>query len=341
MARLTRKFGKVSPNSSDHRKVAELRGVKPHEFFGVVAGATGDVKCVVCNTSLSDSLSVERMIGPKCYGDNYKEEPPLSPERFASILGRIVALDSRHCDVPGSIDSDVIEYIVANRRSSRSVANILLAWGSVNALRGRAAKVLAITPIFREMGYARLADRLEKDRSPWHLDQEGDLIYIKTPSPRGKELRTQLSWVGVQATWSQVKGRKYYLEVPAKEKKALWAVLKSKHSNVHLSVSGVGVLVIPSITEPEREYLNSRDVRPTPQPTPAPNLFVRVVDQGEFVQVFTTPPWEAPQAASFVEALRGFKGRRWDQTRKCWSVPKAFQGAIRKNARTLMGVRVQ
>jgi len=327
MANLTRKSGVVSNNTADHRKVASLKGLKPHEFFGVVSGATGDVRCVVCGKELTDALSVERMIGPKCFGDHYEEAPALDADHFAKVAGMVVALDSRVNDSNGAIDEDVIDFILAHPNDSRAVANILVAWGSVNARKGARAKVLAITPILRELGYPTLADRLEKDRAPFHLFVEGSTVYLRASSEDARTLRRKLPWVGVKPIPCRDKGRTKYLMVPTADKAVLWAVLKHQFEGVALSIEGKGLVVLPAVTAAERDMLNKRDINNKPVVVKSAPQKVLVKRDADRLLLNSPPPWESQEASAFIEGVRAINGRRWHAQDKHWSVPR---GAVQQ-----------
>jgi hypothetical protein len=319
MVNLTRKSGSVTSVTDDHRKVASLHGIKPHDFFGVISGATGDVRCVICNKRLTDALSVERMVGPKCFGDLYKEAPPLDEDTFAKVMGMVAALDSRVNASDGAIDHDVIDFILAHPNDSRAVANILVAWGSVNARKGSPAKVLAVTPILRELGYPTLANRLEKDRTPFHLFVEGETVYLRAPRSEARTLIEKLPWVGVKPVPCSDKGRKKYLKIPTADKAVLWAVLKHQFEGVALSIEGKGLVVLPPVSEREKAALNGLDPQSS-EVQPVKDVILKE-DEDRLI-LNSPPPWESGEAASFVNTLKGIRGRWWHSEEKHWSVPK-------------------
>ena len=321
MTNLTRKSGVVSMKGGDHRKVATLHGVKPHDFFGVVSGSTGDARCVVCKRHLTDALSVERMVGPQCFGDHYKEAPPLDGDAFAKVMGMVATLDSRVNATDGAIDHDVIDFILAHPSDSRAVANILVAWGSVNARKGSPAKVLAITPILRELGYPTLANRLEKDRTPFHLFVEGETVYLRAPRSEARTLIEKLPWVGVKPVPCSDKGRRQYLMVPTADKAVLWAVLKHQFEGVALSIEGKGLVVLPAVKPVEKDRLNRLDPQSAVEPVVA-NTDVILKEEDDRLILNSPPPWESGDAASFVTAIKDLKGRWWHSAEKHWSVPK-------------------
>lgn len=321
MTSLTRKSGAVT-DAADHRKVATLHGVKPHDFFGVVSGATGDVRCVVCGKPLTDALSVERMVGPKCFGDHYSEAPPLNEAGFAKVMGMIAALDSRVNDSDGAIDHDVIDFILAHPADSRAVANILVAWGSVNSRKGVRAKVLAITPILRALGYPTLSNRLEKDRTPFHLFVEGETVYLRAPLSEARTLIDKLPWVGVKPVQCRDRGRKKYIMVPTADKAVLWAVLKHQFEGVALSIEGKGLVTLPPVSDREKDMLNDRDPQSKAVQPVKGNTDVILKEGDDRLILNSPPPWESGEASSFVTALKGIKGRWWHSAEKHWSVPK-------------------
>ena len=346
MVTLTRNNGSVSQAAqAAHREVASLKGVEPHRFFGIVHGAT-DCHCVICGKALSDALSCTKMIGPVCSKKYYTDEPVVSDGVMEKVVGLVAGLDGRHNTSAGSIDPDVIDFLMANRKSSRAFANILLAWGSVNAAKAARSKVLAISPIFRELGYGNLADRLEKDRTPHRIDTSklGFGVVVPAKDLRGFEKR--LRWVKVKFTRDLTKsGKTRKLIFESKDKATVWLVIKSCFWGKPLSIEGKGVITVAKLTDKERSKLEALDTYKPPTPAVVtPTLFCRVEPSPtnpQVLRVFCTPPWEDPKAASFIDSIRSVKGRRWDGVTKCWTVPASYRKGVIETARLTLGVTVR
>ena len=337
---LTRRDGKV--DRAAHRKVAKLKGLAPHEFFGVVHGAT-DCHCVVCGKGLSDALSCTKMIGPVCSRKYYSDEPVVSDETMSKVIGMVAALDGRVSENPGSIDEDVIDFLMANKCSSRAFANILLAWGSVNAAKAARHKVLSITPIFRELGYGNLADRLEKDRTPQRIEPGADTFKVILPRPKLPLFGRKAKLVDVPCHKEKTpSGITRALVFKNTDKPVVWALLAHQFGGKPLSIEGKGVVLIPQVTQAQRDLLNARDIRGRQTPNPMGFMCRLEVDpsNSKLLRVFCTPPWEADEARAFVDALRSLKGRRWERDHKCWSVPASKRAKVAEAAKTHFGLTV-
>lgn len=340
---LTRRNGSI--DRSAHRKVAKLKGLAPHEFFGVVHGAT-DCHCVVCNYALSDALSCTKMIGPKCSKMYYTDEPVVSDDDMAKVIGMVAALDSRTCTNPNSIDHDVIDFLMANKGSSRAFANILLAWGSVHASKAARHKVLAITPIFRVLGYGNLADRLEKDRTPHRIHNGVETFNLVIPVKDVWNFTRKCGWVKAPFTKDLTKGgRVRHLTFKKEVRPVVWALMCHSFANKPLSIEGKGIVMIPEISDKDKALLEARDIRKKPAvSTAVVNGFMCRLEADpenpKVIRVFCTPPWEATEAQAFVDVLRGLKGRRWEQAHKCWSVPASKRDKVASAAKTHLGLTV-
>ena len=340
---LTRRNGSI--DRSAHRKVAKLKGLAPHEFFGVVYGAT-ECRCVVCGRHLTDALSVQKMIGPICSRKYYSDEPVVSPATMGKVIGLVAALDGRVSTDAGSIDADVIDFLMANKKSSRAFANILLAWGSVHAVKAARHKVLAITPIFRELGYGNLADRLEKDRTPHRIHNGVETFNLVIPVKDVWDFTRKCGWVKAPFTKDLTKGgRVRHLTFKKEVKPVVWALMCHSFKGKPLSIEGKGIVMIPEISDKDKALLEARDIRKKPAvSTAVVNGFMCRLEADpenpKVIRVFCTPPWEAKEAEAFVDVLRGLKGRRWEHAHKCWSVPASKRDRVASAAKTHFGLTV-
>ena len=343
---LTRKDGSI--DRSAHRKVAKLKGLAPHEFFGVVYGAT-ECRCVVCGRHLTDALSVQKMVGPICSRKYYSDEPVVSSQTMAKVIGLVAALDGRVSTDAGSIDADVIDFLMANKKSSRAFANILLAWGSVNAAKAARHKVLAISPIFRVLGYGNLADRLEKDRTPHRIHNGVETFNLVIPVKDVWNFTRTCGWVKAPFTKDLTKGgRVRHLTFKKEVKPVVWALMCHSFKGKPLSIEGKGIVMIPEISDKDKALLEARDTRDKAYKAqgglPKANGFMCRFEadpkNAKVLRVFCTPPWEATEAEAFVSVLRGLKGRRWEHAHKCWSVPVSKRDKVSAAAKTHFGLTV-
>jgi len=335
-------------NRAAHRAVAELKGLAPHEFFGTVYGSTL-THCCVCRRPLTDALSVQKAIGPICSRKFYSDEPRISDETLAVCVGMVAMLDARHSENPGAIDAEVIDYILANKTSSRAFANILLAWASYHAQKGGRLKVTAITPVLRVLGYPSLADKLEMDRTPHRIMSGVDTFGLIVPARDMWSFTRKCGWIAVPFEKSH-SGHNGKLTFKATDRGIVWLLLKSAFHGKPLSIEGKGIVEIPTLSDKDKETLNARDVRNQVKATPvAPvvstsaNGFTCRLEEDpkkRITRVFSTPPWECDEAREFVDALRKIKGRKWHPMDKCWSVPTSKRAVVAEAAKAHFGLTI-
>jgi len=141
------------------------------EFAHVNAKATKILAthCCVCSTPLVDAKSIQAGIGPVCARKYLKNrDVETTPEEW----GRAIDLLAGAKLVPDDVKGKALK----RRDDARHVCNLLVYWASTNY--SDKSYVFECSQIIRMLGYVKLADKLEQDRTSAWLEQDEEFIYI-------------------------------------------------------------------------------------------------------------------------------------------------------------------
>lgn len=176
----------------------DLKGMKPVQFFRTRTDMT-NTPCCVCGKALSDSESVQWLIGPVCRKNNISnvQSQIVDREKALSEFWGWIA--------PAQLDRDLENYLYSNEDDFQMMANIITAYcSSVTHSREGHSKILMVTPALRAIGYTNLADRLEEDRCKVRVytdDTKYDDFKIYVPTKYiGKALTELEKYVGKSVT---------------------------------------------------------------------------------------------------------------------------------------------
>jgi len=305
--------------SSDHIKVADLHGMPVQDFFATCYSLTAS-HCCVCALPLRDALSVQLMIGPVCrkrYGYLDLPENPNMPV----ALGLVAALEQQD-----NIKPMVVRYLLANRDDPRMMCNILTAFASVHY--SDKTLVLAASPIIRALGYPKLAEKLEWDRSVVQIRRDWAAKRIEVYTPYNRQFVVdlhKLTGQSAEKVYNERKDRNGNVRqgkfkcwsVPERYEADLMALIRGYYEGQSL-YDGEGVSVIPGPTDAEKAVAQKAKVSLASQVRIEPGSTSR----GR-VAVFSPPPWENDACKAFVDGVRNIRGRSFDRDRKCWTVPAA------------------
>ena len=312
-------------SNNDHIKVADLHGMPVQQFFSTCYKLTAS-HCCVCSRSLRDALSVQLMIGPVCrkrYGYSDVPENPNLPK----ALGYVAALEQ----TVGN-DPIVVKYLRANREDARMMCNILTAFASVHY--SEKTKVLAVSPIIRALGYPKLAEKLEWDRSVVQIRRDWASKTVEVYTPYNNAFVRDLHRLTAQSA-SKVfneskdrsgnvrRGKFKCWSIPQRFEAAILGLIRIYYAGQAM-YDGEGVSTVADATQADRDSLRKAGAALA---TAKVRIETGTSIQGR-LSVFSPPPWECGKASAFVDGIRAINGRRFDRDRKCWTVPASARNRV-------------
>lgn len=272
--------------------------------------------CAICGRSLTDSVSVNRGIGPICSRKYYDVEHNITDDMVAEALG---------CLHASKIDSRVKMYAKRLKRQPRNLCNLLVKWASANF--DEQDVVIECAEVIDSLGFDLLAQVLRERNTKVHIaedtdrgvDSDGGTTRFTLHTPSRYYFRRNMSKVPDV----QVIDRKGRLtcgwSFPKEQKDLVWTILGDAFGGRWATVPGK-VVRIPAMSY--NDVLAALDL--AHGQTQADRI-VRVVSPTR-IEVHTPR-----RNFGFVGDLKQLprSERRWNPDKVCWEVKRCHEAAVR------------
>lgn len=190
--------------------------------------------CVSCGKDLLDAKSVEIGMGPDC-----RRRFLRNPEIETTDEMRLRALGAL---AVSGLPTEIIDAVMAHKGDARVVCNTLVFHAALHFTDKEF--VLGCTPVIRLLGYVKLADKLEKDRSTVKLTATDD-GWIEVYVPRNETFMAGAHKMGGEIH-RHPKGRFKCWAVPEDRKDSLVLLLGATFPNEYAFFDGEHYAIVPS-----------------------------------------------------------------------------------------------
>lgn len=280
--------------------------------------------CCVCRKELTDAESVELGLGPVCSRRYYDPLHQPTEQEVKEALGLLAV-----SGLPDRIVEEFVRQVNNDRTNARQGCNLLVYWASCHYHDRE--EVFKCSAIIRALGYTKLAEKLETDRTVASIRDVGDRVEVFVPDQHSfrRDLMQVSGIVPIQDTTDTPTGRPVGAQAKVGSKLG-WSFPKTSmphfecilgiHYGGDLASTPSGVFQIPrhrrweldSYLHPAKAHTGaSHGIRLTP------------TADGHRIEVHT------PFMAAFKDELKlmvPWKERTW--TGSCWEVDLKHQATV-------------
>jgi len=294
--------------NSDHERIARITATH----------------CCVCSARLTDAESVERGMGPVCGGKYYAPGHDPSESMVNQALGLLA-----FSNLPSHIIEGFIKLVNNDFHNARLASNLLVYWASGHY--GDKEEVFKCSRIIRALGYTKLADKLETDRTMAHIQTEADYLVAFVPDNfRFRRDMEQIPGIEVfrdQEMRQAKRKSKVGWTVPHKEKEHLLTILGVHYGGDLMSGDGK-VSDIPRKRLSDLLAIRNKGGDGSAQST------IRFRDLGGSMEIGTL------YSERFRKVMSGLPraDRRWNNGKRCWVFNAKHQGTVLRAVKDIFGV---